>query len=101
MRWSRFVEEPSLSILNEHVAGQHTRTLRRRHGISLQMLYRWKQKCDGLAGNEVERLKTLEEWAQQCAVTLYFTDLGKPIENAHCESFHGRLRDECRNEHCD
>ncbi len=28
-----------------------------------------------------------------------FIDPGKPIQNAHCESFHGRLRDECLNEH--
>lgn len=40
-----------------------------------------------------------EEWAHQHAVTLHFIDPGKPIQNAHCESFHGRLRDECLNEH--
>jgi putative transposase len=40
----------------------------------------------------------LEEWAHQHAVTLHFIDPGKPIQNAHCESFHGRLRDECLNE---
>ena len=42
---------------------------------------------------------TLEQWAHQHAVTLHFIDPGKPIQNAHCESFHGRLRDECLNEH--
>jgi putative transposase len=41
----------------------------------------------------------LEEWAHQHVVTLHFIDPGKPIQNAHCESFHGRLRDECLNEH--
>lgn len=41
----------------------------------------------------------LEEWAHRHAVTLHFIDPGKPIQNAHCESFHGRLRDECLNEH--
>ncbi len=41
----------------------------------------------------------LEEWAHQHTVTLHFIDPGKPIQNAHCESFHGRLRDECLNEH--
>jgi putative transposase len=29
---------------------------------------------------------------------LHFIDPGKPMQNAHCESFHGRLRDECLNE---
>jgi putative transposase len=43
--------------------------------------------------------RVLEEWAHQHAVTLHFIDPGKPIQNAHCESFHGRLRDECLNEH--
>jgi putative transposase len=43
--------------------------------------------------------RVLEEWAHRHAVTLHFIDPGKPIQNAHCESFHGRLRDECLNEH--
>lgn len=43
--------------------------------------------------------RALEEWAHQHAVLLRFIDPGKPIQNAHCESFHGRLRDECLNEH--
>ena len=43
--------------------------------------------------------RALEEWAHRQAVTLHFIDPGKPIQNAHCESFHGRLRDECLNEH--
>ena len=33
----------------------------RRHGISQQTLYRWKQKYDGLDGRELKRLKALEE----------------------------------------
>ena len=43
--------------------------------------------------------RALEEGARQHAVTLHFIDPGKPIQNAHCESFHGRVRDECLNEH--
>jgi putative transposase len=43
--------------------------------------------------------RVLEEWAHQHAVALHFIDPGKPIQNAHCESFHSRLRDECLNEH--
>lgn len=42
--------------------------------------------------------RVLEEWAHQHAVALHFIDPGKPVQNAHCESFHGRLRDECLNE---
>jgi putative transposase len=43
--------------------------------------------------------RVLEQWAHQHAVTLHFIDPGKPIQNAHCESFHSRVRDECLNEH--
>ena len=43
--------------------------------------------------------RVLEEWAHDHAVMLHFIDPGKPIQNAHCESFHGRLRDECLNQH--
>jgi putative transposase len=42
--------------------------------------------------------RVLEEWAHRHAVALHFIDPGQPIQNAHCESFHGRLRDECLNE---
>jgi len=42
--------------------------------------------------------RVLEQWAQQHAVTLHFIDPGKPVQNAYCESFHGRVRDECLNE---
>lgn len=42
--------------------------------------------------------RVLAEWAQQHRVTLHFIDPGKPVQNAHCESFHGRVRDECLNE---
>ncbi len=41
----------------------------------------------------------LEQWANQHDVTLHFIDPGKPVQNAFCESFHGRFRDECLNEH--
>ena len=43
--------------------------------------------------------KALEEWAYQRGVKLDFIHPGKPTENGHIESFNGRLRDECLNEH--
>ena len=61
MRKSRFSEEQIVGILREHAAGEATGTLCRRHGISQQTLYRWKQKYDGLEGKELKRLKALEE----------------------------------------
>ncbi len=61
MRCSRFSDEQIVGILKEHEAGGGTGELCRRHGISAQTFYRWKRKYDGLEGNEVKRLKALEE----------------------------------------
>lgn len=41
----------------------------------------------------------LDAWAYRHAVRLAFIRPGKPVENAYIESFNGRLRDECLNEH--
>jgi putative transposase len=38
-------------------------------------------------------------WAQERGVTLRLIEPGKPNQNAYIESFNGRLRDECLNEH--
>ena len=43
--------------------------------------------------------KALDAWAYQRGVKLHFITPGKPVENAYSESFNGRLRDECLNEH--
>lgn len=38
-------------------------------------------------------------WAQRHGVQLRFIQPGKPVQNAFAESFIGRLRDECLNDH--
>lgn len=43
--------------------------------------------------------KALDEWAYRNGVKLNFIRPGKPVENAFIESFNGRFRDECLNEH--
>lgn len=43
--------------------------------------------------------KALDQWAYARGVTLDFIEPGKPVQNAYIESFNGRLRDECLNEH--
>lgn len=43
--------------------------------------------------------KALDRWAYENAVTLDFSQPGKPTENAYIESFNGRLSDECLNAH--
>lgn len=43
--------------------------------------------------------KTMLEWAHTRGVLLRLIEPGKPNQNAYIESFNGRLRDECLNEH--
>jgi putative transposase len=38
-------------------------------------------------------------WQQECGVGWHYIAPGKPIENAFVQSFNGRFRDECVNEH--
>jgi len=43
--------------------------------------------------------KALDQWAYQHGVQLKLIQAGKPTQNAFIESFNGRFRDECLNDH--
>jgi putative transposase len=43
--------------------------------------------------------KVLDQWAYEHNVILHFITPGRPMENGYIESFHGRFREECLNEH--
>lgn len=43
--------------------------------------------------------KALDLWAFENQVRLRFIQPGKPVQNAYIESFNGKFRDECLNEH--
>lgn len=43
--------------------------------------------------------KSLDWWAYFNKVTLDFSRLGKPTDNAYIESFNGRVRQECLNQY--
>jgi transposase InsO family protein len=43
--------------------------------------------------------KAMLNWAHRNGVTLRLIEPGKPNQNAYVESFNGRLRDECLNDH--
>lgn len=43
--------------------------------------------------------KAMLTWAHERRVTLRLIEPGKPTQNAYIESFNGRFRDECLDEH--
>jgi putative transposase len=43
--------------------------------------------------------RALDAWAYARGVQLQFIEPGKPVQNAYVESFNGKIRDECLNEH--
>jgi putative transposase len=43
--------------------------------------------------------QVLDQWANRSSVQPSFNRPGKPNENAYIESFNGKFRDECLNEH--
>jgi len=61
MRTSRFSAEQIVGILKEHEAGAGLANLCRRHGISQQTVYRWRQKYGDLERPEAARLKALAD----------------------------------------
>ena len=43
--------------------------------------------------------RALDQWAHRHLIALKLIQPGKPIQNAYIESFNGKFRDECLNEH--
>jgi len=43
--------------------------------------------------------RAVDEWAERNGVKLDFSRPGKPIDNAYIESFNGRCREECLDQH--
>lgn len=43
--------------------------------------------------------RAVDAWAVRNKVHLHFIDPGRPMQNAYIESFNGRFRDECLNQH--
>jgi putative transposase len=101
-RKSQFTGEQIIRALKEVEAGSKADDVARQLGVTVATFYRWKAKCGGVevsdASNGPEFIScAFDAWACQQHVSLQFSRLGKPTENAHVESFNGKLRDECLN----
>lgn len=83
-------ESPGILVEHSISGGRITRFL-----DSLGSLPK-RLRCDN--GPEFQS-KALLEWAYLRGVEVEFIDPGKPIQNAYIESFNGRFRDECLNDH--
>jgi len=60
-RQRRYTDEQIVQILQEQAGGAAPAELIRRHGISMDTLYRWRRKYSGVNRAEVQRLKALED----------------------------------------
>jgi transposase InsO family protein len=78
------------------------------HSISGQQVVRILERIDSSRGlpkiirtdNGKEFCgKAMLTWAHEKAIALRLIEPGKPNQNAYVESFNGRFRDECLNEH--
>jgi len=70
---------------------------------ALTIVDEYTRKCHrievDISINGVRICHVLDEIGEQNGIRLHFIRPGKPVENVYIESFNGRLRDECLNEH--
>ena len=65
MKKKRFSEEQIIRILKEEEGSESIRDVCRRHNITEQTFYRWRNKYGGMDVSEARRLKELERENQE------------------------------------
>lgn len=61
MKGKRFTETQISRALQEYESGRSAQDISRELGIVLKTFYRWKKKYSGMDGEQLRRLKELEE----------------------------------------
>ena len=70
-----------------------------RSGIGPRSSLPWLSKAVRTDQGPEFTSRALDQWAYANGVTLKLIQAGKPTQNAYIESFNGKFRDECLNEH--
>jgi putative transposase len=65
MKKKRFSEEQIIRILKEAEEADNVRNICRKHNVTEQTFYRWRNKFGGMDVSEARRLKELERESQQ------------------------------------
>ena len=68
-------------------------------GLEMALLLRRRPHAVVCDNSPTFTSQVLDQWASDRGIALAFTRPGHPIENCFIESFNGRLRDECLNQH--
>lgn len=111
-------EEQILGILKGVEQGEPLPDLCRQHGLSASTFYRRRSRYrrlivllrrEGFTDNPMRihrlyrdeglQVRPNERWNHEHRVRRRFSTPGKPCQNGFVESFPGKLRDECLNEH--